>query len=172
MQRLSLFSIVLTTMLTLSCQEETLQEEKLDLRNLSFEGIDVFDGPITVDLQEHSLAEVYAELAGTIFEEDVESRPDARAGEAGFVGVDIRVDEDEATITPVEASEEDDDELCGGKKGDGWTSYGKCFTEKCVENKLLEASKDLGDPKPGKCLDLRVRRTLTSARVCGRMVNC
>ncbi|QYJ68905.1 hypothetical protein [Flavobacterium litorale] len=69
--------------------------------------------------------------------------------------------------------EDDDNKKCGGKAGDGWKSYGICYTDSCAENKSKEAAADLRKTlRSGQCLDIRIKRNATNARVCARVVSC
>jgi hypothetical protein len=146
-----------------------------------------YDPVTTLDLNEYDLDQVLTDLAKELYDIDftdpkdeasqlLEANPDA-SGEA-FVIVDVRLNfnDNVLTITPtlgVTPVLLSDDTDCGGKTGDGWTSYGVCYNEVCVEETMRTAMTELKkDLQTGKCIDVRVRRTLFNARVCARIISC
>lgn len=97
-----------------------------------------------------------------------------------FIGVDfhVQIQDSMLIVQPVSGdfeptTSEDDSVKCGGQKGDGWKSFAVCHSESCVKKESKDAATKLkANLSIGKCLDIRVRRTTFSARVCGRIVDC
>ncbi|MDR0691938.1 MAG: hypothetical protein LBF69_02735 [Prevotellaceae bacterium] len=167
-----------------SCvQNESVREEE----EINFEHIN-WDVPIsfdnTFDLREYDFDQLLPLIVKEFYETDIKEDGVANAAiapssisETAFFALNLSFRGDLLTLTPEFGVEpvapSGDDEDCGGKVGDGWTSYGKCVTESCVEDKIREATKELQkDLKKGKCLDLRVKRNTFNARVCARIVDC
>jgi hypothetical protein len=97
-----------------------------------------------------------------------------------YVAIDININENIMTITPITGTEpiatNGDDEKCGGRSGDGWKDYGTCGPvngERCVKEKSTEAAAEKQlSLTAGKCLDIRVKRNTFGARVCARVISC
>ena len=132
------------------------------------------------DLNEEPLDSLVGLIATELFEAELtlpahELQP--ASGETVFVEAALLISAEQLILTPITGVESisasGDDKNCGGADGDGWKSYGTCKDEICVEKLIREATDDLRPSlKIGKCLDIRVRRTLLSARVCARIVPC
>jgi hypothetical protein len=142
-------------------------------------GIDIIT---TYNLSETSVDEVLATTIKALYAEDMSEAFLLRNGESqqdedlSFVAVDFKITETQIIVTTSTGNEvmaSSDDEKCGGENGDGWTNYGLCVTRACVETKTAEAAQDLSlSLQPGQCLDIRVKRNLLNARVCGRVISC
>ncbi|MEB2786670.1 hypothetical protein [Algoriphagus persicinus] len=171
-----------------SCSENIEEpQQSIDLSNLDLSGLKIGVNPVSIDLNEYPLNQLLEDIGNELEEADMDKvakNMKLEAGKEPFVGVNILINRENNTafIMPLEGSIEtpskgskvnlvDDSTKCGGAEGDGWKSYGTCFTSGCVSNTMVEAADDLGDPLPCQCLDLRVVRT-SIARVCGRMISC
>lgn len=87
-----------------------------------------------------------------------------------FEEMGLIINNNTVTVTLYKKS---DNELCGGKEGDGWKSVGKCGAmggSDCVKNLMQEATKSIA-LSSGECLDLRVKRNRTNAWVCIRKIS-
>lgn len=143
-----------------------------------------FDKPIVMTFETDAHAqEIMDNVANEIFEIELLEGIDKNKEFYEEVAVDFLINYDNRTITiipePVQRfpgivqAHADDNEACGGKAGDGWKSYGTCFSENCVKEKSVEAAADLRKQvSSGKCLDVRIKRNTTNARVCARVVSC
>lgn len=174
--------------ITFSCSETIDQNQPpLSLGKLDLSELSIKLNPVTIDLNEYPLDQLLKDVGEELYQIDihgVEQRMKLTSLELAVVGVRIQVDgeKNEALLTPIEFSEsknenyriatEDDNALCRGQPGEGWTSYSNCTGHECVQEMMMAAADDLGEPGVGECLDLRVVRTLLSARVCGRLVDC
>ena len=159
-----------------SCQDTAVEPDPpMDLSNLDL-NLDLdMDFSTTYSLKEKTLAEISREIAKELYSEDY--RASANLGgleDVEGVSLEINPVEEIVIVTPIDpVGLQSDDKKCGGKEGDGWTSFGKCFSDNCVENKIESAAKELAKTlEIGQCLDLRVVRNVTHARVCGRIKTC
>lgn len=129
------------------------------------------------DLLEALVSEIYE------FElEDVELNPETislspEIPSENYFGVDIIITDHLIIINPISGQQpvsvQGDDAKCGGKNGDGWKSYGTCMSEGCVADKVAEVKATLSESvTSGTCLDVRIKRNLTNARVCARVISC
>ena len=88
-------------------------------------------------------------------------------------GFDININGDLVTVSPIFDDPLDPvtEGACGS--GEGWKKYKTCYTESCVKTNVEKASAELSAAlESGQCMDLRVKRNLTNAVVCGRVVSC
>jgi hypothetical protein len=134
-------------------------EKELNLENINLGGSIKINMTSTFDLNQYDLDQLLTCIVKELYEidldEEVSNNSDIVLNSvdpvAKFVAVDLIISGDLLILEPISGIEPiltlGDDEDCGGKTGDGWTSY-------------------------GKCLDLRVKRNLLSARVCARVVDC
>ncbi len=181
--------LIILTPLFFSCTSETnikSSENNLVPDDLSI-SIDPTT-PTTYDLNKISLDQLMTDLNRELFESKLDnnhSRTTTGTGDVEetsttYVGYDmtINLQDNLVVVTPIEGTNpispgSDDSVKCGGKKGDGWTSYGVCHSESCVKEKSAEAVSDLkSNLQSGKCMDIRVKRNTLSARVCARVVDC
>ena len=185
--RISILAIICG--MFLSCSENLEQDTpSITLKNLDLSGLSIELNPIVIDLDEYALDQLIKDLSIELYEINLSEYSKSMKlpiNQKPSIGFSILLDGDknQALITPLnlgadQSSENsritnsDDSTLCGGQTGDGWTSYGTCSNQNCVTEMMLAAADDLGEPGVGQCLDLRVVRTLFSARVCGRLTSC
>ncbi len=132
-----------------------------------------------------SLEDLLETLVSEIYEfelDDVEINPETislspEISSENYFGVDISITEHLIIINPISGqqpiSAHGDDAKCGGEQGDGWKSYGTCISESCVADKIAEVKATLSESvTSGTCLDVRIKRNLTNARVCARVISC
>jgi len=180
MQKLILFSVSIVIFMLSACTQESNEIENLDFSDLDFSSVSFdfdFSQPVTFDRSEVSLDELASEIYESLFADD-SGLSYTKNHEQHLEGFDINISPTTITINPIPSSDDDvdystgDDKKCGGSDGDGWTNRGTCTKESCVQEKIAQAAAEEGAPGPGKCLDLRVRRTTFHARVCSRIVDC
>lgn len=178
------------TLLTVSCESEQIkslnsevEEIYIDLSNFSLEGVDFGLGltdedgyfTSTIDLNDNNIDDILNELSEFMFSEDLK--------EDEYIETITTYNPEENTLlvriikeSLPETTEEKttySDEKCG--EGEGWIYFKNCLTEKCVrENmeKILMKTIDKDGLIIGKCIDTRIRYTLTGVRLCGRTVDC
>jgi hypothetical protein len=187
---LGLFCIVIFS----SCSQDKInkddtinQDDKINLNNIDWDISINFT--TTYDLKKYDLNKLISAVVKELYEtdmkevqaeaQDISSITQAMASVETFLAVDFvfNFEDDILIVTPTPGigtpEPLGDDEDCGGKQGDGWTSYGTCRSEVCVETKVREATAALSkDLTSGKCLDVRVKRNALSARVCARLIDC
>lgn len=181
---IKLYLIAMLLLLIVGCGKEKTEVLNEDLlENFSIKP-DI-DFRVTYDLSKISLEDVISKTMDELYSddmtEDIEMRSggsEEQQGNITFVAVDFLISDTQVTVVTVVGEdsvlgEASDDDKCGGKAGDGWKSYGTCFTKECVETKSGEAATELSNSlTPGKCLDIRVKRNTLNARVCGRVISC
>jgi hypothetical protein len=168
------FSLVF---LLFSCENENLSnlpdsglDINLDLNESNFKMTSTFDlNKISIeDIIELTVNELYSQnQSADLYQKNQDSTDE-------FIdGFDININDDIVIITPIydDPLEPVTEGACGS--GQGWIKYKTCFSEECVKTNVEKASAILSASlESGQCMDLRVRRTLTSAVVCGRVVSC
>ncbi len=175
----NVISLLIIFITIFSCQEEQL--DLLSNDDFSLDG--AFDGlgigkslrdPVVLKRSEYDINNIIKEISEASFEIGNYTSANSETPSLTQDGFDVKIDPEYIVITPIidEPIPDSDDKDCGGKEGDGWKSYGRCWTESCVEDKMKEAAEELGEPGVGECLDIRVRRTKVAARVCARMTDC
>lgn len=164
-------------LIVLGCQQEQPMSPVMDdftLEN-AFDDIGIgkwLSEPVTVNRSDYALEDIFKEVGLSVMEMVNQEEVDlTRVAASGYI---ISISHDEIMISPIinKFLPSDDDKKCGGKTGDGWKSFGTCFSEDCVEDLMKKAAEELGEPGLGQCFDVRVKRTLTSARVCARISDC
>jgi hypothetical protein len=180
----NIIMIVCITTFTISCSN-------IDSINDSKENLTIPVFSIDLNLQtvferkDVNLEDLLEALVSEIYEfelEDVELDPETislspEIPSENYFGVDINITDHLIIINPISGQEPisvlGDDAKCGGKQGDGWKSYGTCLSEGFVADKVAEVKATLSESvTSGTCLDVRIKRNLTNARVCARVVSC
>jgi len=170
-----------------SCSGDNASNKNSDL-NPTFENFNLdlkIDWTSTFNLNEYDLDQLVGEIVKELYEFDVtEQRKYSNSGiipnsseTVPYIAADLIFNDNILTVIPICGEEpivpQGDNEDCGGKAGDGWTSYGTCMKESCVEELVKEATSALSSNLTrGKCLDIRIKRNLLNARVCARVVDC
>ncbi len=180
-----LFILLSVCVLLASCETEQIEVESVesvqakDLSNgdtklftTEWDGLSIgLDLTSTYDYDQDKLNQVIEQVVADLYAHEFDNEDE-------FFFVDIFVGGGQIIVTPGGGTTEpsvvpNGDEKCGGKEGDGWKSYGKCYTEECVKEKSSEAATKLGASlESGEFLDIRVKRNTLNARVCGRIVKC
>lgn len=172
-----------------SCSvDEHKAQTTIDLSKMDLSGLKFDINPVIIDLKEYSLDILIADLSREIQDSDLN-----RVAERLNLGDDMEpyieyslVVNYSKNIAVLTAKEEgiksatsanrissNDDALCGGEDGDGWTSYGTCLSSECVAEQVLAAADQIGgEPESGQCFDFRVRRLLVGDRICAKTVSC
>lgn len=179
------FVLVLSLVFT-GCTND--KSENIEDNSLSSELLDGFtiragiDMTTTYELSKTTIDDVLTTTIKALYDDDLFEAFEMRNDESQqddnftFIAVDFKITDTQIIVTTISGNEvmaSSDDEKCGGENGDGWTNYGLCMTRACVETKTAEAAQDLSlSLQPGQCLDIRVKRNLLNARVCGRVISC
>lgn len=183
-----IFYFLVFVMASSCSMEEHKAQTTIDLSKMDLSGLNFDFNPVIIDLKEHSLNNLIADLSREILDSDLN-----RVAERLNLGDDMEpyieyslVVDYAKNIAILTAKEEriksapaanrifsNDDALCGGEEGDGRTSYGTCLSSECVAEQILAAADQMGgEPESGQCFDFRVRRLLVGVRVCARTVSC
>ncbi len=156
MNRFSLLFLLIISTFTFSCNEGESEIQVVDLKDLQL-NID-FKNSYKITGKE-DLVKIVGLFVNELYPEVTTDNSAGRTTETDTPdGFQFYLEGDVLTVTPIVDVNSD----CG----EGWTNHGVCYSAGCVSDKVEKALAPVADA--AGCVQVKVIRTLTHARVCSK----